>query len=144
MTFTRVARHPGGDDLRISVAWFVVRTAPVTSLDARRLAVVAALHAVRDEEPQRRLESQPQWVEHRATLAALQAEVRRLSDRLERVEDTVDLIQAESEPPLNWPAPVTTDSTLEVPPLEVSRRPSPAFDILMGPSSSADEARDSA
>lgn len=82
-------------------------------------------------------------MEQRATLAALHAEVRRLADRLERVEDTVELIQTESEPPLNWPAPVTTDSSLEVPPLEVSRRSSPAFDILLGPAP-ADEARDSA
>jgi hypothetical protein len=143
MTFTRVTRHPGGDDLRLSVAWFVVRPAPATSVESRRLSVVAALRAVRDEEPSIRLDAQPQWVEHRATLAALQAEVRRLADRLERVEDTVELIQTEAEPPLNWPTPVATDSPLEVPPLEVSRRPSPAFDILLGPSS-ADEARDTA
>lgn len=90
-----------------------------------------------------RSEQHPQWVEQRATLAALQAEVRRLTDRLERVEDTIELIRDESEAPLNWPTPVATDSPLEVPPLEVSRRSSPAFDILLGPSP-ADEARDSA
>jgi hypothetical protein len=101
------------------------------------------LRAVRDEEQPARLDAQPQWVEHRATLAALHTEVRRLADRLERVEDTVDLIQSEAEPPLIWPAPVMTDSPLEVPPLEVSRRPSPAFDILLGPSA-AGEARDTA
>jgi hypothetical protein len=110
-----------------------VRPAPATSVESRRLSVVAALRAVRDEEPSIRLDAQPQWVEYRATLAALQAEVRRLADRLERVEDTVELIQTEAESPLNWPSPVTTDSPLEVPPLEVSRKSSPAFDVLLGP-----------
>jgi hypothetical protein len=73
----------------------------------------------------------------------MQAEVRRLADRLDRVEDTIELLQDEDEPPLNWPTPVATDSPLEVPPLDISRRSSPAFDVLMGPSP-ADEARDSA
>ena len=76
-------------------------------------------------------------------IASLQAEVRRLAERIERVEDTVELIQREGEPPLTWPTAVTTDNTLEVPPLEVSRRSSPAFDVLLGPAP-VDEDRDSA
>jgi hypothetical protein len=52
-------------------------------------------------------------------------------------------MREESEPPLNWPTPVSTDSPLEVPPLEVSRRSSPAFDVLLGPPP-VKEARDSA
>jgi hypothetical protein len=73
-----------------------VRPDPAASLDARRLAVVAALRAVRDE-------------------------------------DTVELLGERDEAPLSWPTPVTTDSALEVPPLEVSRKSSPAFDVLLGP-----------
>jgi hypothetical protein len=101
-----------------------VRPDPAISADSRRLAVVAALRAVRDE---------PQPVDHRADIAALQAEVRRLADRLTRVEDTVELIGDEHETPLSWPTPVSTDSPLEVPPLKVSRKSSPAFDVLLGP-----------
>jgi hypothetical protein len=101
-----------------------VRPDPAASLDARRLAVVAALRTVRDE---------PRPVDHRPEIAALNAEVRRLADRLSRVEDTVELMGEEDEAPLTWPSPVTTDSTLEVPPLEVSRKSSPAFDVLLGP-----------
>lgn len=52
---------------------------------------------------------------------------------MSRVEDTVELIQENDEAPLAWPSPVSTDSALEVPPLEVSRKSSPAFDILLGP-----------
>ena len=70
---------------------------------------------------------------HRAEIVALQAEMRRLAGRLERVEDSVELIRESEEAPLAWPVPVTTDSPLEVPPLEVSRKSSPAFDILLGP-----------
>lgn len=111
-----------------------MRPAPASSLDARRLAVAAALRAVRDE---------PQPADHRAEIAALTAELRRLADRLARVEDTVELISERDEAPLSWPTPVTTDSTLEVPPLEVSRKSSPAFDVLLGPPPSKKE-RDSA
>lgn len=101
-----------------------MRPDPAASLDARRLAVRAALRAVRDE---------PRPVDHRAEIAALHSEVRRLADRLARVEDTVELIGEREEAPLSWPTPVTTDSALEVPPLEVSRKSSPAFDVLLGP-----------
>jgi hypothetical protein len=101
-----------------------VRPDPATSLDARRLAVVTALRAVRDE---------PRPADHRAEITALHAEVRRLADRLGRVEDTVELLGERDEAPLSWPTPVTTDSALEVPPLEVSRKSSPAFDVLLGP-----------
>lgn len=73
----------------------------------------------------------------------MRAEVRRLADRLSRVEDTVELIQETNETPLSWPVPVDTDSSLEVPPLEVSRKSSPAFDVLLGPPPSQKE-RDSA
>lgn len=111
-----------------------MRPDPAASLDARRLAVVAALRAVRDE---------PRPVDHRAEIAALQSEVRRLADRLSRVEDTVELIQENDEAPLAWPSPVSTDSALEVPPLEVSRKSSPAFDVLLGPPS-AKQKRDTA
>jgi hypothetical protein len=134
MTFISFAPHPGGDDQRWSVISFVVRPDPAASLDARRLAVVAALRAVRDE---------PRPVDHRGEIAALHAEVRRLADRLARVEDTVELIGERDEAPLSWPTPVTTDSELEVPPLEVSRKSSPAFDVLLGPPP-ANKERDSA
>ena len=134
MSFTRRATHPGRDDQPTSVACCVVRPDPAASLDARRLAVVAALRVVRDE---------PRPADHRAEIAALNAEVRRLADRLARVEDTVELIGERDEAPLSWPTPVSTDSTLEVPPLEVSRKSSPAFDVLLGPPPTKQE-RDSA
>ena len=73
----------------------------------------------------------------------MRAEVRRLADRLARVEDTVELIQENEEAPLAWPAAVATDSPLEVPPLKVSRKSSPAFDVLLGPPPAKAE-RDSA
>jgi hypothetical protein len=79
----------------------------------------------------------------RAEIAALHVEMRRLAGRLERVEDTVELIRESEEAPLAWPVPVTTDSPLEVPPLEVSRKSSPAFDILLGPPPTEDK-RDTA
>jgi len=69
--------------------------------------------------------------------------MRRLAGRLERVEDTVELIREADEAPLAWPVPVTTDSPLEVPPLEVSRKSSPAFDVLLGPPPATEE-RDTA
>ncbi len=92
------------------------------------------MRAVRDE---------PRPVDHSPEIAALQAEVRRLADRLSRVEDTVELIGERDEAPLSWPASVDTTSTLEVPPLEVSRKSSPAFDVLLGPPPAKKE-RDSA
>ena len=124
MTFICPGRHPGRDHRHWSVLFLVVRPDPATSLDARRLAVVAALRAVRDE---------PQPVDHRPEIAALQSEVRRLADRLSRVEDTVELIQESEEAPLAWPTSVDNGNALEVPPLEVSRKSSPAFDVLLGP-----------
>jgi len=134
MTFISLALDPGGIAHLLSVTSFVVRPDPAASLDARRLAVVAALRTIRDE---------PRPVDHRAEIAALNAEVRRLSERLSRVEDTVELIGERDEAPLSWPTPVTTDSSLEVPPLEVSRKSSPAFDVLLGPPP-ANKERDSA
>src|SRR3954470_10947856 len=127
MTFIVPGRYPGGVEAPTPVAFCVVRPDPAASLDGRRLAVVAALRAVRDE---------PRPVDHRVDIAALRAEVRRLADRVTRVEDTVELIGDEREPPRSWPTPVSTDSQLEVPPLEVSRKSSPAFDVLLGPSPS--------
>jgi hypothetical protein len=112
----------------------IVRADPAASLDARRLAVVAALRAVQDE---------PKQPDHRVEIAALQSEVRRLADRLSRVEDTVELIQESEDAPLAWPTSVDNGTTLEVPPLEVSRKSSPAFDVLLGPSPAKKE-RDSA
>ncbi len=111
-----------------------MRPDPAASLDARRLAVVAALRAVQDE---------PKPPDHRAQIATLHSEVRRLADRLSRVEDTVELIGERDEAPLSWPTSVDSGSTLEVPPLEVSRKSSPAFDVLLGPPP-AKKARDSA
>jgi hypothetical protein len=69
-----------------------------------------------------------------AVVDALRVEVRRLTERLERVENKVDLIgDGEEETPLAWPVEVETDNRLEVPPLEVKRSNSPAFDVLLGP-----------
>ena len=68
----------------------------------------------------------------------------RVADKIERVEDKVDLLHAGDEAPLSWPAPLTTDSTLEVPPVEVSRANSPAFDILLGPAQPQEPRRETA
>lgn len=67
-------------------------------------------------------------------IVALRADVRRLAERVERVEDKVDMIHDGDDAPLTWPVEVTNDRRLEVPPLEVSRGNSPAFDVLLGPS----------
>lgn len=66
-------------------------------------------------------------------LEALATQVRRLAERVERVEDTVDLLRSDTgDEPLAWPVAVGDDTRLEVPPVEVSRRASPAFDVLFG------------
>ena len=105
------------------------------------------MRAVRDETPVAPAAPIPPASEPATELiAAVNAEVRRLAerlervdgkvarvaDRVERVEAQVELIRDGDETPLAWPVPVNTDSQLEVPPLEVSRRPSPAFDVLLG------------
>jgi hypothetical protein len=122
----------------------------VVSLSARREAVAAALRAVRAEpaavpppaypDPVREPPAvastppaEPAAHDHPEMLA-LRADVRRLAERLERCEDKVDLIRDGDDAPLAWPVPVTTESRLEVPPLEVSRKSSPAFDVLLGAS----------
>lgn len=70
-----------------------------------------------------------------ARLDTLTAEVRRLGERLTRVEDGLELVGGhDGEEPLQWPTAVGHDGDLGVPPLEVSRRSSPAFDVLLGPS----------
>ncbi|MDQ1696174.1 MAG: hypothetical protein QOJ03_1527 [Frankiaceae bacterium] len=66
-------------------------------------------------------------------VAELRNDVRRLAERVERVEDKVDLIRDGDDMPLAWPVSVDGDSRLEVPPFEVARSNSPAFDILLGP-----------
>jgi hypothetical protein len=71
-----------------------------------------------------------------ALVEAMRTELRRLTDRLERLEHKVDLIQDGDEAPqtpLAWPVDVETDNRLEVPPFEVKRSNSPAFDVLLGP-----------
>jgi hypothetical protein len=137
MTFMSPPDHPGRDDQQASVASSFVRPDSATSLDARRRAVVAALRAIR-EEP-----TPPKPIDHSAEIAALRADLRRLTERLSRVEDTVELLGEQDEAPLSWPTPVATDNALEVPPLEVSRKSSPAFDVLLGPPPPKQE-RDSA
>jgi Holliday junction resolvase len=74
-------------------------------------------------------------------VVALQGEVRRLTERLERLEHKVDISHERSEEPLSWPAAVDGESRLEVPPLSVSRRPSPAFDALLGPAPTRSSAK---
>jgi len=71
----------------------------------------------------------------------LAARVARLAERLDRLEDSVELIRRDEEP-LSWPTPAVEDGDLdrvEVPPVHAMRRPSVAFDMLLGP-----PARDSA
>ncbi len=118
----------------------------VTSLESRRSAIAAALHAVGIEPvPARRprtdaaapgrLEVVKPPAVPDPELAALVTEVRRLTERLDRVEDTVEMIRADRDEPLDWPVAVGDDERrLEVPPLDLSRGTSPAFDVLLGPS----------
>jgi hypothetical protein len=112
-----------------------VRPDPAIPVETRRLAVAAALRAVREEgdegSPMQAIVAAVAPVQ--AEMLGLRSEVRRLAERLERVEDSVELIRDTEARPLSWPVPLTTDSPLEVPPLEVSRKSSPAFDILLGP-----------
>jgi hypothetical protein len=70
-----------------------------------------------------------------ALVEALRGELRRLTERLERLENKVDLIDDGESPqaPLAWPVEVESDNRLEVPPFEVKRSNSPAFDVLLGP-----------
>lgn len=78
-----------------------------------------------------------------ALVGAMRTELRRLTDRLERLEHKVDLIQDGDEAPqtpLAWPVDVETDNRLEVPPFEVKRSNSPAFDVLLGPARDRDSA----
>jgi hypothetical protein len=103
---------------------------PPANLEDRRRAIAAALRDVRREEPTP-IAAQPAEA---AAVANLRTEVRRLAERLERVEDKVDLIRDGDDVPLAWPVSVDSDNRLEVPPLEVSRGNSPAFDVLLGPS----------
>ena len=105
-----------------------------STLEHRRLAVVAALRSLDDvtraPEPAPAPAAAPPVD---TELSELRAEVRRLAERVERVEDKVDLIRDGDDTPLAWPVSVDSDSRLEVPPFEVSRTNSPAFDILLGP-----------
>jgi hypothetical protein len=67
-------------------------------------------------------------------LTSLRAEVRRIAERLDRVADEVDLLRERDETPLAWPVDVEQSTRIEVPPIEVSRGNSPAFDVLLGAS----------
>lgn len=77
-------------------------------------------------------------------VAELRTQVRRLAERLERVEDKVELMGDVDSAPLSWPVSVDTESKLEVPPLNISRANSPAFDVLLGPSRVDPPRRDTA
>lgn len=77
-------------------------------------------------------------------VAELRTQVRRLAERLERVEDKVELMDDVDSAPLAWPVSVDTESRLEVPPLNISRADSPAFDVLLGPSRVDPSRRDTA
>ena len=112
---------------------------PLPSLADRQHAIAAAFRSARAV-PHRQPASptpSPAPVQpgvDPAVVDALRVEVRRLTERLERVESKVDLIRDnDDEAPLAWPVEVETDNRLEVPPLEVKRSTSPAFDILLGP-----------
>ena len=79
--------------------------------------------------------AQPEFADV-ALVDALRVEMRRLTERLERLENKVDLIDDGDEAPhapLAWPVDVESDNALEVPPFEVNRSNSPAFDVLLGP-----------
>jgi hypothetical protein len=109
---------------------------PSASLEDRRLAVAAALRAV-VEPPADPAPVAPAAaaapVDTSEELAGIHRRLDRLAEQLERVEDKVDLIRDGDDGPLAWPVSVDSDSRLEVPPLEVSRGNSPAFDVLLGP-----------
>jgi len=99
-----------------------------SDLAHRQAAVAAALRAIRDEPAP----PPPPAVATAADLALLQDQVRRLTERLDRVADEVELLREPDDAPLAWPADVEASTRVEVPPLEVSRGNSPAFDILLG------------
>ena len=118
---------------------------PTSSLADRQHAIAAAFRSARavprpEPTPPAPEPVRPPAVDP-AVIDALKTEVRRLTERLERVEDKVDLIHdGAEETPLAWPVEVETDNRLEVPPLEVKRSNSPAFDILLGPPARRDSA----
>jgi hypothetical protein len=75
-----------------------------------------------------------------AETATLRRDLRRLAERLERLEDKVDLIRDGDDVPLAWPVAVADEGRLGVPPLDLSTSSSPAYDVLLGGSSRRDSA----
>jgi hypothetical protein len=112
---------------------------PNSSLEDRRRAVAAALRAVTvDAEAPARPVTMPtpppeEVADLRREVRRLAERVERVAERVERVEDKVDLIRDGDDVPLAWPVSVDNDNRLEVPPFEVARSNSPAFDVLLGP-----------
>lgn len=102
----------------------VVRHAPAdqtvnADLLRRQAAVAAALRAVA--------------AEPRFDPSVLEDRLDRLTARLDRLEDKVELFGESDEAPLAWPSAVAATDRLEVPPLTTSRADSPAYDVLLGP-----------
>lgn len=90
---------------------------PAPSLEARRRAIAEALRRVR----------------HEATLDGLTDHVERLTVRLTRLEHGLARVSDSVDEPR--PAPLLETGgayTPEVPPVDLSRRSSPAFDVLLG------------
>lgn len=85
----------------------------------RQAAVAAALRAVTTEPS--------------TGITELQDRLDRLTARLDRLEDKVELFGETDEAPLSWPSAVAPTDRLEVPPLTTSRANSPAYDVLLGP-----------
>jgi hypothetical protein len=123
---------------------------PSSDLADRQRAIAAAFRSARSgphlqsvtatpSQPSRPATSAPTKPEQQfadvALLEAMRGELRRLTERLERLENKVDLIDdgEPSQAPLAWPVDVESDNRLEVPPFEVRRSNSPAFDVLLGP-----------
>jgi hypothetical protein len=108
------------------------------SLARRRDAIVAALRAVADEPLPAATASasgRPQQAGagiEAAQVDRLEDEIRRLAVRLERLEGKVDLIQDGDDEPLSWPLSIRDGDGLGVPPLDLRRSTSPAFDVLLG------------
>jgi hypothetical protein len=98
----------------------------VVDLHRRQAAIAAALRAVVNE-PTVRVDD-------------LHERIERLTARLDRLEDKVEMYGETEEAPLSWPSAVAATDRLEVPPLTTSRANSPAYDVLLGPAVSRSSA----
>ena len=113
--------------------------APRTTDVLRRQAAIADALRVVAAEATAEPSTEPSTVPG-IDVAELQERLDRLTSRLDRLEDKVEMYGETDEAPLSWPSAVAPTDRLEVPPLTTSRADSPAYDVLLGPAVSRSSA----